>query len=56
MSVLNFFISSKVEYIFNLFNSLHYRQKILVSNRFIFLSVKYKLRSFNANEFKFVSY
>ena len=39
---------------FNLFNSLQYRQKILVLDFFEFLCVEYKSESFNANEFKFV--
>ena len=39
----------KVEFIFNLLNSLQYRKKILVLNNFKFIFVEYKLRNFYAN-------
>ena len=54
--LLHFFDFRKVEYLFNLCHFLQYRQKILVLDCFEFLSVEYKLRSFNANAFKFISH
>ena len=39
----------KVEFIFNLLNSLQYRKKILVLSHFKFIFVEYKLWNFYAN-------
>ena len=48
---LEFFKFRRVEYIFKVLNSLQYHRKILILHCFEFLSVEYKLRSFNANKF-----
>ena len=51
-----FFEFRKLKYMLNIFNHLQYRQKILILDCFEFLSMEYKLPSFNANEFNFVSH